>query len=128
MNNLLTWQYWFNLQPEPFLSLPWKIFIGGVVLLFLITIALAILKTRPGLYRGFFKRLYAFTLTNTLLGSMFLFFNYEQVPFFSARFWLLIWLLSTLIWLYFLVRGFSSIAKRKQELTEEQERLKYLPK
>lgn len=127
MNNLLTWQYWFNLQPEPFLPLPWNIFVGGVIFLFVITVGLAFIKMRPGLYRGFFKRLYIFTTTNTLIGLMFLFFIYEQVPFFSARFWLLIWLLSGLVWLFFLLKGFGSIAKRKQELSEELERRKYLP-
>ncbi len=127
MSNLLTWQYWFNLQPDPFLSLPWNIFIGSIVFLFAATILLAIIKIKPSVYRGFFKRLYILTLTNALLGLMFLFFNYEQVPFFSARFWFLIWAAASLTWLFFLLKGFGSIAKKKQELTEEQERKRYLP-
>ena len=57
MKNLLTFNYWFNLQPEPFLPLPWNIFIGTVACFFAAAIGLAVIKMRPGLYRGFFKRL-----------------------------------------------------------------------
>lgn len=127
MENIISWQYWFNLQPEPLLALPWKLFIALIVFMFLAAIVLAILKMRPGIYRGFFKRLYVFALANSLIGSMFLFFNYEQIPFFSARFWLLLWLLSSLTWLYFPIKKFGSITPNNQELKKEKERLKYLP-
>lgn len=127
MSNLTTINYWFNLQPEALTSTAWNGFIGLLVSLTAATVIFALLKIRPGLYRGLFKRLYAFGATNILIGLMFLFFNYEQVPFFSARFWLGLWFIIMLIWLIMILRDLRTIPQKKKELTEQQERRKYLP-
>jgi len=128
MSNLLTLTYWFNLQPEPLIRSAWLILAYGVGAMFLAAIIFAILKIRPGIFRGLFKRLYAFSLTNTILGLLALFLDYESVPFLSARFWLALWVIIMIIWLVFILRGLRLIPKRRQELLEQQEKNKYLPK
>lgn len=127
MSNLITWKYWFSLQPEPFLPLAWNILNGTIVLFIVSAVIFAILKMRPGIWRGLYKRLYAFSLTGFIIGLLMLFFNYEQVPFFMARFWLIIWLVIMVVWLFFILRDLRSIPQKKKELTDQQELKKYLP-
>lgn len=125
--NLLTWQFWFNLRPDPLVPLAQKSFIGLMIVLIILTIVLAILKKKSGIYRGFFKRLYNFSLSNSILSLIFMFFNYEMIPFFAARFWLGLWILIMIIWLIFILKNLGKISIQKKELEHELELKKYLP-
>jgi len=127
MSNLLTLQYWFKLQPEPLISLAWNILIGLVILYIASSIIFAILKIRSSVWRGIYKRLYAFSLTMVLIGLFVIFSNYEQVPFFMARFWIGLWGLIMISWLFFILRSLRIIPQKKKELADKQEREKYLP-
>ncbi len=127
MKNLLTFNYWFNLNPESLIPYAQQIFLAFLVLLFILTILIAIIKKRSGIYKGFFKRLYSFCLSNTLIGLILWFFNYETIPFFSARFWLGLWALSMLAWLIFILLKLKNIPQQKKQREKEQELKKYLP-
>jgi TctA family transporter len=127
MSNLLTLNYWFNLQPDPLLLFAQRALLWFVILLAVVALIIAIVKNLGGIYRGFFKRLYSFCLTNALLGLLLIFFNYETVPFFSARFWLGLWALLMIIWLIFIFRKLKTIPTIKKQLAEEQALKKYLP-
>lgn len=128
MRNLLTIDYWFNLAPETFVPLAQKLFIAFVIILAAAALAVAIAKSRSSLYRGFFKRLYAFCLTNSLIGLLLLFFNYERVPFLSARFWMGLWLLMMIGWMIPLIKGLTAIPQKKKEREQEKEMKKYIPR
>lgn len=128
MKNLLTVDYWFNLAPEPFLPLAHKLFIAFIIALAAAAFIIAIAKSKSGIYRGFFKRLYAFCLTNAVIGLILLFFDYESVPFFSARFWIALWGLTMIAWLIPILKSLKVIPRRKKEREQEQELKKYLPK
>lgn len=127
MKNLLTLKYWFNLRPEALSPLSQKTFIGGIILLAALALIIAIIKNRGGIYRGFFKRLYTFCFANAIIGLMLLFFNYEIIPFFSARFWLGLWALIMIGWLVFILRGLKAIPEKKRQLEQEKELKKYIP-
>jgi hypothetical protein len=127
MNNLLTLSYWFNLRPEILNSTAQKIFIGGLVLLLIVAIIVLLTKKRGGLYHGWLKRIYSFSLSNLIIGLILLFFNYEAVPFLSARFWVGLWALIMLIWLIFIFRSLKNIPRIKQQSAKEKELKKYLP-
>jgi amino acid transporter len=127
MENLLTANYWFDLRPESFVLLGQKIFLSFIVLLGVAALAIAVFKKRGGIYRGFLKRTYSFCLSNALIGLVLLFFNYEMVPFFAARFWLAIWLIIMLIWLFYILRGLKTIPAQKKNREAEKELKKYLP-
>lgn len=127
MSNLLTLQYWFKLQPEPLISLAWNILIGLVILYIASSIVFAILKIRSSVWRGIYKRLYAFSLTMVLIGLFVIFSNYEQVPFFMARFWIGLWGIIMVSWLFFILRSLRIIPQKKKELADQKEREKYLP-
>lgn len=127
MKNLLTLNYWFNLRPEALLPYAHKALIGLLIALAVLAIVTAFLKTKNSLYRGLCKRLYSFFLTNTLLGLLLFFFNYEAVPFFSARFWIGLWFLLMIIWLFFILKSLKAIPAQKKQLEKEKELKKYIP-
>lgn len=127
MKNLLTWQYWFSVNPAPLISLGLIILAGLVALMLLSAIVFFLLKRKASLYRGIIKRLYNFSAANFIIGLIILFFNYENIPFFSARFWIGLWLISLATWLYFILIKIKSIPAKKQALAVELEKKKYLP-
>ncbi len=127
MQNFFTWKYWFTVSPEKLTILGFYV-LGGIIIIFLLLgIITFIAKKRPSLYKGIYKNLYGFSITNFFIGSLFLFFNYENIPFFSARFWLGLWLLSFLIWLYLILKKLKKIPEKKRLYELEREKNKYLP-
>ena len=127
MKNLLTWHYWFNLRPDSLMPLAQKLFIILLLILIVAAIISAILKKKGSIYRGFLKRLYNFCLSNSLIALLLLFFNYEFVPFFSARFWLGFWVIIMIIWLGFILKSLGKIGTQRKKLEKERELKKYLP-
>jgi O-antigen ligase len=55
------------------------------------------------------------------------FFMYETVPFFSARFWFIVWALVNFIWFYFIARAILQVPQKKEEYERLQQFKKYLP-
>jgi len=127
MKNLLSLHYWTNLRPEALTPLAQKIFIGFLLLLVVAAIIIAIKKNRSSIYRGWFKKMYSFCVSNTVIGLLLLFFNYEFVPFLSARFWLGLWGLIMIIWLVFILKSLKNIPKIKERAAQDKELKKYLP-
>jgi len=127
MKNLLTLSYWFNLRPETLVPYAQKTFIGLIVLFIVLALLIIIIKKRSGIYRGFFKRLYSFFWSNALIGLVLFFFNYEVVPFFSARFWLGLWLLLMIAWLILILKKLKTIPRQKKQLEQEKKLKQYLP-
>lgn len=127
MNNLLTWHFWFNLRPEALLPYIQKSFVALFLLLIVLSIITFILKKKSSIYRGFIKRLYNFFLSNSLIALVILFCNYELIPFFSARFWVGLWIIMMLTWLLFIFKSLGKIAVQRKELEKERELKKYLP-
>ncbi len=127
MKNLLTLSYWFSLRPESLIPLAQKLFIAFIIFLAALAVVIALIKRKGGIYRGFLNRLYTFSLSNALIGLILLFFNYELVPFFSARFWLGLWVIIMIAWLITILRSLKAIPTQKKQREEELARKKYLP-
>lgn len=127
MKNLLTWDFWFTLRPESLIPATKKLFIIVLIAFALIAFLIALFKRKSGRYRGFFKSLYNFFLSNAIIGFILFFFNYEMIPFFSARFWVALWLITMLIWLFFILKKLRKIPLNKEGGEKEQEIKKYLP-
>jgi len=127
MKNLLSFNYWFNLQPEPLIPLAWHFLAAIIIILAAASLFLGIFKKRGGIYHGWFNRLYAFSLFNVLIGTFVYFMNYEQIPFFMARFWIGLWLITMLVWFVLVAKKFKEIPAAKKKREEEKELKKYLP-
>lgn len=130
IKNFLSPYYWFNLSPRPFADLTLKIILGFILLLLVLTAVASAVKKKwaRSLYAGFWKSLYYFFLANFIIGLFLTFFNYEMVPFLSARFWFLLWGIGIIIWLAFLYKIIAIIPQKKAFLEKEKEFKKYLPK
>lgn len=127
MKNLLTWDFWFTLRPESLIPATKKIFIIILIAFALAAFLIALIKRKSGIYRGFLKSLYNFFLSNAIIGFILFFFNYETIPFFSARFWLAIWFITMLVWLFFIIKKLKKIPLSKEVDKKEQEIKRYLP-
>ncbi len=129
MGNFLTLNFWFNLRPNVFLASSFKIILGFILFFIVLAIISAIGKKRwaKGLYAVLWNNLYYFFLTNAIIGLVLTFFSYETVPFLSARFWFLLWVLSMAVWLVFIYRLMAKIPKKKAQLEKEKEFKKYIP-
>ncbi len=128
MSNLLSLRFWFNLRPGPLLPIYQKLFIAFLIFLILASFVFWLTQNRQKkVYRAFWKRLHTFSLVNAFLGFVLLFFNYELVPFLSARFWFLVWGAGILVWLFFIFRILFKIPEKRKKLEAEKEYKKYIP-
>ncbi len=129
MNNLLSLDFWLDVRPGQLIPQFQQYFIIFVVVLVVLTIVFAFIQARnkKNLYGRFWTGLYYFCLTNTIIGVFLLFFTYEAIPFLSARFWFLLWVVEILVWLFFLAKKLREVPKRKKWLDEEKQYKKYIP-
>lgn len=124
---LLSLSFWFNLRPGSFPSSVRYAFLAFIGLLIITAIACFIIKQRKGPNRFIARKVYNFSLTNALIGFALLFFNYEIVPFFSAHFWYLIWLIVMIWWKIYIIKRFREVNKKRQDNNQADDLKKYLP-
>lgn len=129
MNNLLSLKFWFKLRPGLFLPIFQKALIGLVIGLAVLAVVFNLLgkKNKNGLYVKVWNNLYSFSLTNAFIFLLLLFFNYELVPFLSARFWYLLVGLEMAIWIFFIAKAIFLIPKKKEQYEKDKEYKKYIP-
>jgi len=129
MGNFLTLNFWFNLRPDVFIGLSSKILLAAIIFFVILAIISGIGKRKwaQSLYATLWKSLYNFFLTNAIIGLILIFFNYEMVPFLSARFWFLFWGIGIVVWLVFIYKVIIKIPQRKARLEKEKEFKKYIP-
>lgn len=111
--------------PYQWAFLWWAIGIYGALILVAIIIKIFL---RPPYYQKIKNSLFTLGLTCGLIGLLLVFFRFEGISFLSARFWHLILLLVSLIWLGMII--FYSIKKLPIEIKERKEkewREKFLP-
>ncbi len=129
MGNFLKLDFWFGLRPGAFIGSSLRLILGFIALLIILTIIASIgrKKWSKSLYAGFWQNLYYFLFTNSVIGLVLTFFNYEMVPFLSARFWFLLWAAGMVVWLFFIYKIIIKIPQKKQQLEKEKEFKKYIP-
>lgn len=128
MGNLFTPRFWFNYYYLPLV--PWfKIFLVAFTLaLVILAVIMFIYKRRKDSFAPLRANFYNFFLTNAIVGLFICFFNYEEVPFLGARFWILFWAIEILVWLWFLFKQFRRLPQLRQKQEEQKKFRKYLPK
>jgi len=128
MNNLLSLSFWFNLRPPAMLETFNTLFLVFLVILLILSITAFYFKKKKKLYRSFWLKFYDFTASNLMIGLILFFFSWQEVPFLSARFWLILWFALIVTWLYFLIKHLRKIPKRKEEAEKKKSFDKYIPK
>lgn len=131
MEKFLTSDFWFtnaSLMPR---------ILDGLLVLFCVLILLAILVRlvvhyskglAPWLSRSLRKGGRMFS-TMGVLGLALVFFNYEGVPYLSARFWYILWLVGLVAWIVYIV---VHVRKRSSQDSATGQQMsgveKYLPR
>ncbi len=130
--DLISLKFWLALNPGPLsdkfqLFLTW--FFGGVLVLAVVFRFLVASQKKNLLLVRVWRRFFKLSLTMGLIGFVLLFFFYEGLPVFGARFWFLVWLVVLLIWsVVILVNLLIKLPRERRELAEKKRFEKYLPK
>lgn len=128
MKNLLTFKYWFSVNPGALNNFGFQVLLAIVIFLFILGFLVLFLKRKKSLYRGVLNSIYDLSIANFFIGLLFVFFHYENIPFFTARFWLLGWMVGLFIWIAIIIKKISKIPEKKKTIALDQEKKKYLPK
>lgn len=126
--NLLSYKFWLNMRPADMTPLFNYLFIGAI--LFFITasaVAWMMKNRKKNSYTRLWEKLFTFFSTNLFIGLVIMFFNYEQIPFLSARFWFLIWGAGILIWIGYILKYLKTIPEKRKINEEKKEFNKYIP-
>ncbi len=128
MSKFLSLSYWFNMHPG---SLHYKaIIFFAVIIVFSIAIVFLfniVKKRKNNVYFKIWRGFSNLSIMNIIVALFLLFFEYEEVYIFSARFLLLIWLTAVAIWLFFIFKDYQKIPVIKEQYAKEEEYKKYIP-
>jgi len=103
------------------------VFFGLCIILGLVSKVLA-KKTRDGLKIKSLRQLFYLLVTMGILGFVYLFFAWQKITLLAGRFWLLIWLLTVIIWLGVIGRYmFFKAPKIRTEIEKKRKFEKYVP-
>ncbi|KKW33970.1 MAG: hypothetical protein UY81_C0082G0003 [Candidatus Giovannonibacteria bacterium GW2011_GWA2_53_7] len=133
MTNYL--QYFFNLS-HLFSLRPQAMQLRAVLMLAVIfglalavgLVAMVLKKKQRGLTVAGFNQLSSAGLTMGISGLLYLFFAWQGVALLGSRFWILVWVIITVIWSALIIRYFTvTIPKRIKENLKKQRFEKYIP-
>ena len=131
LEKLINLNYLFDRYPDYGFSLPTKIFL---ILYFVISIIIAIkagkrLNTNPGIMKRTYNSLENWGWTTGILGLLLFFFREVNAIYLGSRIWMLLLLISTIVWLILIVKYYKKEIPKKEELKKEREEFnKYLPR
>jgi hypothetical protein len=127
---LLTLNYWFNLNPAPFIPLVWDILGGLIIFLFVASAVVKYLslttRKNPPLHR-ILSRAGRAGLWVSVIALVFYFFNFEGLSMLSARFWWVLLAIASIVWKIIIFIDFKKhYAVDRKAFLEKKEKEKYL--
>lgn len=130
MERLFSPDFWFKLTPGELSGTAFKVFVAAAIAALAGAIVFGILaKTkRQSAFWPALRSTYNFFLAQVFMVLALFFFGYQMLPLLSARFWYLLWLAGTIVWLVFLVKKCLAIPERLKTKAEENAYRKYLPR
>ncbi|MCK5416014.1 hypothetical protein KAI92_01135 [Candidatus Parcubacteria bacterium] len=126
--NIFKLDYWTNFRPgslEPRMQLYFILFI--LILAIFVILSIYLSQIKKGSYSKIWRRLHFFTVTNFVISLLLLFFTYENIRFFSARFWFVLWVIGMIFWLILIYKQSKQIPKLREKRKKDEEFKKYLP-
>ncbi len=126
MGNWITLGFWFSYSNPPLLVIWQYIFAGFLLVLLALAVVSLIMRRRQSI--RFWGRLENFSWGNFAIGIVLLFFHYEQVPFFTARIILLLWVALMVFWMFKVLKKTKISPEVRQRREAEKLFKKYLPK
>lgn len=123
--------YWLTLQPPEVGGLAGNVLFGVFVAFLVLGIIGRIVVDRRGddrYKKEVGSRISSLLVTMGILGVILYFFSFEEVQLFGARFWYPLWIIATLVWVFFLVRFVKRDVPAKRAREESlRAQAKYLP-
>lgn len=131
MNKYLSLSFWFNSSPEILTTNQQHMLIGLAAVL--IVIAIFLITGLGSHIIRISKKLLPTMLwlcfTNAIIALVFVFLNYEIIPYFRAYILYLIWALLGIVWIIYVIRQIQkNSAHRFEQSDREKEIKKYLPR
>jgi len=123
----LSSNFWFSSRPGSLIPLYHNILIGIIILFISLTIFLAFSRKKKLTDLKLLDKLISFSSLNIFIPLILLFFNFELIPFFSSRFWYILWGVEMVIWLFFIFRYYKTIPEKRKEIEEKKAFNKYIP-
>ncbi len=129
--NLISLSWWFDRGPNQdpttlkiyFIAFLAMIIVGAVVRM----LSKRRLKDRFALEIA--RRTATLMVTMGVLGIGYWFFAFERIPFLSSRFWLIVWLITGLIWLHSILKfAYKKVPKERERLNQRKDQRKYFEK
>jgi hypothetical protein len=100
----------------------------GLLIVFGLANRLTMTKIKDNLKIKGLKKFFKLGLTMGILGYLYLFFAWQGIVLLAARFWLVVWLIITLVWFGFIVRYLLiAVPKMRQEIEQKRKFEKYIP-
>lgn len=128
MNNLLSLSFWFDQRPGMLIPFWRNTLIVSIVTFLVLALVSFILKKKGGLYSKLYEKIFNLSSANIFIGLLLLFFNNENIPLLSSRFWYMFWAIGLIVWTTFIVRYAMTLPIKKKEIEKQREFEKYLPK
>ncbi len=98
-----------------------------IVLGIIFKIVAALQKMVP--WKTLYNRIGGWLITISVLSLVSVFFTQTATPLLGSRFWFVLWMIIALVWLYYICKfAFTKLPKQVEEMHEQQQRAKYLPK
>jgi len=132
MSNLLSFQYWFNFNPGPFLPGVLKVGQIGIGLLLVAGIVtwFFIKKNKDDyLVQRFWQKLQFFCFTIGISALFLVLCRQQKISFLAMPFLLLLVFVGALVWIFFIIRYVTkTMPNKKEEKKAKEEKEKYFNK
>ncbi len=129
MNELLTFNFWFNPRPEVLTNQGLMIALIIVAILFVLGILarynFLITKWQPN--RSLLRKISPILITNAIVLLYFWFLDSQVVPILRARAWFGFWLLIDIAWIIGIILSIKALLQRRKDRAQTSDIKKYIP-
>ena len=119
--------YWFNFGFWPFGRQTELCLISLELVLIILTVVAYCLRRRKSVI-DFWSPIFKAAWVSALIGLFLTAFYYEELNFFGSRIWILLWLISIIVWAIMIYCRAKKLIVKQAEFAKKQEFEKYLPK
>lgn len=131
MTNLLSLSFWFKMNPGALMTISRNALIFLILCFLFLTIFFYFKQKTTGKSKQFilvvWRGLYNLSLVNMFFALFLFFFCYQQISFFSSRFWFLVWGIEVIVWLFFIFKIYKGIPLKIAQAESSEKYQKYIP-
>ena len=131
MSPLFDLSFWFSRFPQPLTAVYEKVFFIIFVAVLVAGVVVRIIsnqRERDRYAELIYHKIATLLITMGILGLVWFFFTYEQIPLLGGRFWFLFWVLGTAGWAAGIaIYAYKTVPRLRIEEHQRKEKMKYFP-